>query len=137
RASERKEPDASDPFANFNMEKLVAAMGLMGLKTFAFSFQNSNEGSLVQLFFGVPETSRQGIFKLLASESRESSPPAFVPADAVKFQRWRVDGQKAWVALEKMLSNISPQWLGGLNFILDAATIAAKQKDPAFDVKKS
>ena len=136
-ASEKKEQDNPDPLANIGLEKLVAAMGLMGLKTFAFSFQNSNEGSMVQLFFGVPEAGRQGIFKLLAGEARESTPPAFVPGDVVKFQRWRVDGQKAWVALEKTLGDISPQLLGGLNFLLDAATIAAKEKDPGFDVKKS
>jgi hypothetical protein len=134
---EKKEDDAADPAGNPNPEKIVAATGFAGLKTIAFNYQNSNEGSLLQLFLGVPEANRQGLFKILAGEVKESSPPTFVPADAVKFQRWRIDVQKAWATLEKMVGDISPQVLGYLNFALDTANNAAKEKDPGFDVKKS
>jgi hypothetical protein len=47
--------------------------------------------------------------------------PPFVPAEAVKFQRWRVDGQKAWGSLEKMFNDISPQLLNTINFLLESA----------------
>src|SRR5438445_6433235 len=136
-AAEKKEPDAPDPFGNVNPAKIVAAMGLAGVKTLAFNLEASNEGTLFQIFIGVPESSRQGIFKLLGGEGKEFGPPAFVPADAVKFQRWRIDGQKAWVTLEKMLGDISPQWMAGLNQLLDAANTVAKEKDPGFDVKRN
>jgi len=36
-----------------------------------------------------------------------------------------------------MLGDISPQAISQLNFLLDMANTAAKEKDPAFDVKKS
>ena len=129
--------EAPDPFAAPRPEKVVAATGLAGLKTLAFAFQDSSEGSLFQLFIGAPEATRQGIFKILAGEAKESSVPSFVPAEAVKFQRWRVDGRKAWATLEKMMGDISPQWLNGLNFILDQANTTAKDKDPGFDIRKN
>jgi len=136
-SSERKEPDAPDPFGNVTPAKVVAALGLVGLKTIAFNLEISNEGRLFQFFIGVPESARQGIFKLLGSEGKETGPPAFIPGDAVKFQRWRIDGQKAWATLEKMLGEISPQWLGGVNSLLDAANNLAKERDPGFDVKEN
>jgi len=135
--AEKKDSAAPDPFAMFNPEKIISASGLSGLRTFAFNFRDSNDGSLFQFFLGVPEASRQGLFKILAAEARDSAPPAFVPADAVKFQRWRIDGQKAWATLEKVMADISPQALGYLNYFLDAANAAAKDKDPGFDVKKN
>src|SRR5205807_9286573 len=55
----------------------------------------------------------------------------------VKFRRWRLDGQKAWAMLEKMLTEISPQSINGVNFILDTANTAAKDKDPSFDIRKN
>ncbi|HWW01453.1 MAG TPA: hypothetical protein VNZ64_17280 [Candidatus Acidoferrum sp.] len=136
-AAEKKEnPDAPNPF-DLKPDKIISALGLSALKTFACSFQASNEGLVVQLFLGVPEASRQGIFKILAGEPKESNPPRFVPADATKFQRWRLDGQKAWAILEKTIGDISPQWLSGINFLLDTANTAARDKDPAFDIRKN
>jgi len=60
-----------------------------------------------------------------------------VPADAIKFQRWRLDGQKAWSTLEKMLTDISPAAIAGINSLLDYANAVAREKDPGFDVKKN
>jgi len=136
-SSERKEPDATDPFALPKPDKMLAATGLAGLKTIAFTAQNSNEGTLFQLFLSIPEAGRQGLFKVIAGEPKDCSPPAFVPADAVKFRRWRLDGQKAWAALEKMLTDLSPQSLSALNFIIDTANANANGKDPGFDVRKN
>jgi len=36
-----------------------------------------------------------------------------------------------------MLAEISPQSVNTLNFILDTANTAAKDKDPSFDIKKN
>jgi len=33
--------------------------------------------------------------------AKGANPPAFVPADAVKFSRVRLDGKQAWVELQK------------------------------------
>jgi len=136
-ASEKKEnPDAPNPF-DLKPEKIMSAAGLDSLKTIAVCFQPSNEGELLQFFLGVPESARQGLFKILAGEGKDAKPPAFVPADAVKFRRWRVDGQKTWAALQKMANDISPQFLSGVNFFLDTANTAAKDKDPGFDIRKN
>jgi hypothetical protein len=136
KSSEKDDSETPNPFALPKPDKITAATGLSGLKTLAFSIQNPSEGSLFQFFAGVPESSRQGIFKIFPAE-KDSGPPPFVPADAVKFQRWRLDGQKAWATLEKMINDISPQWLNTLNFVLDTANAAAKEKDPAFDIRKN
>jgi len=137
KAGEKKpNPDAPNPF-DISPDKVISALGLGALKTLAFSYQSSDQGTLFLGFLGVPEASRQGLFKILAGEPKESSPPAFVPADAVKFQRWRIDGKKTWTALEHIVSDISPQGLSGINFLLESANTAAKEKDPGFDVRKN
>lgn len=132
-----KDADPASPFAMFAPDKIINALGLGGLKTIAFASQNSADGSLAQISVSAPEADRQGLLKLLPADGKESSPPPFVPADVIKFQRSRVDNQKAWAALQKMLGDISPQILSGLNFALDTANTAAKQKDPGFDLQKN
>ncbi|MDB6110051.1 MAG: hypothetical protein JWR69_1801 [Pedosphaera sp.] len=127
---------ASNPFS-FKAEKVVAALGLNALKSIALSYRFTPEGAQGTLFFSVPEANRSGLFKILAGEPKESTPPAFVPSDAIKFQRWRIDGQKTWATLQKMLSDINPQAINGINFLLTTAESAAKDKDPNFDIKKN
>ncbi len=127
----------ANPFA-FKPEKIVAALGLKGLRSVAASFLYSSEGAQFNLTLGVPEEVRAGIFKLLAGDSKDVNPPQFVPADAVKFQRWRIDGQQTWAALRKMMSDIfSPQSVNTVDFMLNSAETAAKEKDPTFDLKKN
>ena len=60
-----------------------------------------------------------------------------MPADAVKFWRWRTDGQKDWAALETMIGNISPAILSSLNAAISMANASAQQKDPSFDFRKN
>jgi hypothetical protein len=132
-----KEPDAANPFAMFNPERIMAATGVNGLKTFAFAVQNSADGSTVQAFLGAPESSRQGLFKIGPITGKDSGPPAFVPADAVKFQRSRIDGQKAWAVLQTVMNDISPQLITSLNFVFETANTAAREKDPGFDIQKN
>ena len=114
--------------------KALAAFGIDGLRSLAFSAQQTPEGSFGIFAAGVPEAKRTGLFKLFAFEPKDSAPPAFVPADAVKFQRWRLNGQKTWAALESMLSEVSPQ-LGG--FLQMSISALGKDKDPNFDFKKA
>ena len=129
--------DVPDPFAGPKMDKVFAALGLTGIKSVAATFQSSNEGFLLQAFVAVPESSRQGLVRLITGEAKETSPLPFVPADAVKFQRWRLDGQKTWAALEKMLSDFDPRSLSSLNFVIETAGARAKEKDPGYDLKQS
>jgi hypothetical protein len=133
KASESNESQAPDPFGNITSQKVLASTGIDGLKTLAFKLQVGPDGSMSEFFLGVPEASRQGLFKLLGGEAKDSAVPAFVPADAVKFSRWRMDGQKVWATLDKIIGDISP---GVMNLLLGSAESAAKEKDPDFDIKK-
>ena len=135
-AETKDKSESPNPF-DLNPEKVVAALGLSTLKTFCLSFRASDQGSQLEAFAGVPESSRQGLFKILTGEPKDCNPPSFVPAEAVKFRRWRLDGQKAWAALEKMVSDISPQMLNGINFLIETANTAAKEKDAGFDIRKN
>ena len=117
--------------------KILGASGLAGLKTVSFTYDQSREGVQANFFISVPDTSREGIIKMIASVPKDANPPAFVPADAVKFWRWRVDGQNSWAALEKMFANISPLALNSLNSFLDIANSNVQRLDPNFDVRKN
>jgi hypothetical protein len=132
----KQDADTPDPFAMLNPSKILPAVGLAGVKTLGFSMQIGNDGTTLQVFASVPEESRQGLLKALPG-AKDSTPPAFVPADAVKFQRWRVDGQKAWATLQKVAADISPQVVSYLNFALSQVNDLAKQKDPNFDINKN
>ena len=132
-----QDAETPDPFAAYAPSKLLTATGFSGLKTLAFSVQTGDDGTMVQVMAGIPWTGRAGIFALLPGEPKESTPPPFVPADAVKFQRWRLDGQKAWNTLQAMLNDISPQAKSAINFMIETANASAKEKDPDFDVNKN
>ena len=115
-------------------DKLLAALGLKGLKTLAFGVREMPEGSFVDLSLSAPWQERKGLLKLLATESKDAGVPGFVPADAVAFWRWRLDGQKLWASLEAMADEIQPGLLAGAISFLDAAM---KEKNPDFDFKRS
>lgn len=127
----------ANPFAMLDLKKIFQATGLSGVRTFAFGIQNSSDGVLGQFTLGVPDANRQGLLKLFPGEPKESSPPPFVPATAVKFQRYRIDGQKAWTTVEKMLNDASPQIAAVLNSMLDSVNTTEQQKDPNFDIRKN
>ena len=132
-----EDPEAADPFAVLNPSKLLTAIGVSSLKSVAFSVQISNDGSTVQFFASMPESSRQGLFKVIPGDAKDSAPPPFVPADAVKFQRMRIDGKKAWDTLQKVVADVFPSAKGAISFAIDTANAAAKEKDPDFDLNKN
>jgi hypothetical protein len=130
-------PDAPSPMPQIPWDKILSASGLLGLKSVSLTYLESHDGSLASFFLSAPENSRAGIFKIFAAAQKDSNIPAFVPADAIKFWRWRLDGQKGWAELEKMLAGISPSMLSQLNSVIDVANMMAQQKDPAFDMRKN
>jgi hypothetical protein len=137
RSSETTDADAAaNPFA-FQIDKVIASLGLTALKAVAFNCKFSNDGSEFNLALSVPEAARTGILKILAGEAKDCNPPPFVPADAVKFQRWRFDGQKTWATLRKTVGDISPAALGFIDLTLDTIDKDGKEKDPSFDLNKN
>lgn len=114
-------------------EIMLTALGLSGVQTITFNLQQGTEGTTANLAVRVPENLRRGLFNILAVQPRDASPPPFIPADAVKFNRWRVDLQTAWTTIENLLGEISPAYAGFSKLILDTA---GKDKDPKFDFRK-
>src|SRR5205814_640181 len=87
------ESDNANPFGMFDVKKILQATGVGAVRTLAFNVQSSGDGIFGQFALGVPDSSRQGLLKLFPGEPKESGAPPFVPASAVKFQRYRIDGQ--------------------------------------------
>lgn len=114
-------------------DKILGALGLAGVQTIGANYRDSNEGSTINFAINVPESSRKGLFKIISFDQKDASPPPFVPADVVKFNRSRIDLQKGWTAFENMAIEISPQFGSTLKLILD---LAGKEKDPNFDLRK-
>lgn len=125
-------PEAATGFPK--ADKILGVLGLTGLQTLAFNFRDTPEGCLAHLLLSVPESGRRGLVKMLTFESKDANPPPFVPGDAIKFTRLRLDLQKTWASLEAMLNEISPQMAGGVKMMLD---FAGKDKDPDFDLRKN
>lgn len=133
--SPKPAPNSTDPPA-IEMKTLLAGTGLAGVRSLAFSHHDSGEGTLFQLTCAVPFAERAGFTKIFAPESRDAAPPLFVPADAVKFQRARLDAPKAWAAFEAMLDEISPAWARVLNDLVVQANKDGQTRDPGFDVRR-
>ncbi|HTB86158.1 MAG TPA: hypothetical protein VK742_21100 [Candidatus Sulfotelmatobacter sp.] len=134
------EDSDSDPGAmtpKFSAAKILGATGLGGIKSASFAVREAREGSTASFHISVPASERNGLIKILALSAKDSSPPAFVPADVMKFSRIRLDGKQAWDELLKMAGGISPQVLGMINGGIDTANATAQQKDPSFDLRKN
>ncbi|MEW6161249.1 MAG: hypothetical protein AB1813_27785 [Verrucomicrobiota bacterium] len=124
---------AANPLGEIRTEKVLAAAGLAGLKSIAFQVAGDPEGWRGELFIAVPETDRQGLFKILTPEPREGSPPPFVAADTLKFNRWRLSGAKAFSTIETVLHSISP----GLSSVMQYAfSVAGQSQGPDFNLKQ-
>ncbi|MGH7988747.1 MAG: hypothetical protein ACREDS_00925 [Limisphaerales bacterium] len=130
-------PEAPSPMPQIPWNKILSASGLMGLKSASFAYHETRAGEQLDFSLDAPEADRQGILKMIAAEPKDANPPAFVPADAVKFWRWRVDGQKSWDILQKMVAEISPAAMSSLNSVIDIANVSAQQQNPNFDVRKN
>jgi len=129
-------PEAPSPVPPIPWDKILNASGLTGLKSASFSYRESRDGAQVDFYLSAPEATRQGIFQIIAAAPKDANPPTFVPADAVKFWRWRMDGQKSWTTLQKMAEDAWPGALNGLNSVINIANVTAQQKDTNFDVRK-
>jgi hypothetical protein len=130
-------PSAPSLFPALSPSVVLNASGLAGLKSICLSCNEAYEGTTLTFYLSVPEADRQGVFKMLATRAKEAGAPAFVPADAVKFWRWRLDSQTIWSELQKTMAGVSPNGLGTLNGVIDMANSLARQKDANFDLRKN
>lgn len=130
-------PEAPTVLPQVAVNSIITALGLTAVTSATFSYSDSHEGAQVNFFIAVPESGRQGILKMFTPLAESAAPPAFVPANAAKFFRWRVDGQQAWKTLQDIVNNISPSAMIGLNAAIDMANANAQQKDPGFDIRRN
>jgi hypothetical protein len=129
-----KNGEDEEAAAAVDPSKMISALGLGGLQSFAVSLKDSNEGSLATFAITAPEASRRGLARIFSHEARDASPPPFVPADVVKFTRWRLDLPKTFASLESMLVDFNPAYAGIIKLFVDNA---GKDKDPNFDLRKN
>jgi hypothetical protein len=129
------DPATPSAFPKFNIKTLIAPTGLDHLKSASFAVHETRDGSAMTLHLTVPEAGRTGLIKILALPPKDAGIPAFVPADAVKFTRIRLDGKQTWAELQKMVAAFSPQGMAGLDSAINLANSFAQQKDPGFDLR--
>ncbi len=120
--------------AGMDPTKIMEMLGVNGLKSVCFNVKDAGNGSTVQLFVQAPAAERKGLVKMLVADAKDASPPPFVPADAYKFNRWRLDLQKTWNTLEAMLVEMNPQMAGVIKLMLDTP---GKATDASFDMRKN
>lgn len=126
--------DAPAAEESLPMAHMLSLLGLTGVQTLAFNLQESAAGTQMNLRLRVPDTARQGLLKIFNLEAKDSSPPPFLPADAIKFSRTRLDLPKAWNNLEATLAEVSPQAAGVIKLVINTA---GKLENPNFDLRES
>jgi hypothetical protein len=122
---------ANNPMA-MNPAQIVNALGLNGAQSAAVTLHGDKQGATVQFFLGVPENERKGIFKLLSPVAGDTTPPPFVPQEAVKYTRIRYDFTEAYNTIERTINDINPGLMGALAFFEGAL----RQQNPNFTLRK-
>jgi len=115
--------------------KLITALGLDNLKSLSMAMRETHDGTFLAVHASTTDNTRSGLLKILALVPKDANPPAFVPANVIKFSRVRLDGKQAWAELQKVASAISPNAVAGINSMVDMANSVAQQKDPSFDLR--
>lgn len=115
-------------------DQIFGALGITGLQSVSFNLRDNGDGQMLGISVGAPESQRRGLFKIFAFEAKDANPPAFVPADVVKFTRIRLDLQKSWAALEAAVTEAVPQAGTLIKMMMENA---GKDKDPNFDLRKN
>jgi hypothetical protein len=125
---------AEDAPANpFDIKKVLAVTGLANLSSASISYQSFPDGAGTQFFLAVEQEKRPALLKIFAADAKDSSPPSFVPNDAVKFFRWRLNMARSWKELETMLNElVPPQYMAPINMYFQ---MAGKDKDEHYDLK--
>ena len=105
------------------------------MKSVNFTYRDSHDGAQVDFYLSVPETARQGIFKISPLRQRTRTRPVCAGRrrEILAVARGRPEslGHAA-----KDARGHSPGVLNGLNSVLSIANATAQQKNPDFDVRK-
>jgi hypothetical protein len=101
--------------------KVGGALGLDALGTLALRVQPSTNGVYAETQLSAPAERRRGLSKLLEVRTADAGIPPFVPAHAVQFQRWRLDGAGIWKTIDGALNAMSPQISGLARLTVESA----------------
>ena len=134
-SSAGEEDDAPSPLPGISTAKALSALGVGTLRSVSFSLRDGRDGSMLAFHVAAPESERTGLLKILALAPKDASVPPFVPADAVKFTRVRLDGKQTWAEVQKMIAGISPSGQSSLNAVINIANSLGQQKNPGFDIR--
>ncbi|MCX6887360.1 MAG: hypothetical protein NTX27_20245 [Verrucomicrobia bacterium] len=129
-------PNSADTNPPPGILSVLKGAGVEGIQQARLTLEDRPRGLMLQSWLGLPAASRQGIFKILPGESLELDPPPFIPAETQAFRRWRLDGSKAWIDLEKWIGEASPQTLSVVNFLIQSVNDVEKASAPGFDVRR-
>ena len=132
-----EDSDPATMMPKLSAAKILGITGIGGLKSATFALRESREGSVLNLHLTAPESTRAGLLKILALAPKDASAPTFIPADAIKYSRVRLDGKQTWAELQKMIAGISPGGLASLNAVIEMANGLAQQKNPGFDLRNA
>ena len=113
--------------------RILDAVGLASVEGLGFAARQTAEGTQVEAFLQAPQAKRKGLLAILAPEPKEAGPLPVVGGDVTKFTRIRLDGQKAFASLERILTDLNPQLAGVAALMLESV---GKDKDPNFDLRK-
>lgn len=113
--------------------RMLDAIGLGSVEGLALGARQAGEGTHVEFFVQSPQAKRKGLLTILTPEAKESGPLPSVGGDVSKFTRVRLDGQKAFAAVERILTDLNPQMAGVVTLMLENV---GKDKDPNFDLRK-
>lgn len=127
--------DSPSALPNLSAGKILGALGLNGVKSASFALRETHAGVSLDAHVTAPEATREGILKVLAIAPKDASVPPFVPADAVKFSRFRLDGRQTWAELQKMVGNVLPNGQAIVGGFIAAANSIGQQKNPGFDLR--
>jgi hypothetical protein len=127
--------DSPSIMSSLSVAKIFGSLGLNGLKSASFALRESHDGSLLTVHLTAPEADRAGLLKIFALPPKDAGVPAFVPADAVKFSRVRLDGKQTWAELQKMIAALIPNGQTSLNAVINIANTIGQQKNPGFDIR--
>ena len=113
--------------------RILDAVGLAGVDGLVMAARQAGEGTHIELFVQSPQARRKGLLNLLTMEPNEAGPLPVVGGDVAKFTRIRLDGQKAFNTLERILTDLNPQMAGVATLLLENV---GKDKDPNFDLRR-
>lgn len=113
--------------------RMLDAIGLGSVEGLALAARQTGEGTHVEFFVQSPQAKRKGLLTILTPEAKQAGPLPSVGGDVSKFTRVRLDGQKAFAAVERILTDLNPQMAGVVMLMLENV---GKDKDPNFDLRK-